>query len=169
MRILLRISLILLFFLFFLCTTCVFGFLKFWISFWLESSSNFLKTILLVPSKCKKRTWWETETWQKQPGSRSKMFFKISVLKNFAIFTGIRLCWSLLLIKLRPGTMYECCQIFKKIFFYRRPLVAASDMTLAHTDLCYLSTIGECYQPGKRQVKNLELNIITLTVYFYVK
>ena len=29
------------------------------------------------------------------------MFFKISVLKNFAIFTRKHLCWSLFLIKLR--------------------------------------------------------------------
>ena len=34
-------------------------------------------------------------------GSRSQMFFKISVLKNFAIFTGNHLCWSLFLIKLQ--------------------------------------------------------------------
>ena len=31
--------------------------------------------------------------------SRSKMFFKIGGLKNFAIFTGKHLCWSLFLIK----------------------------------------------------------------------
>ena len=31
--------------------------------------------------------------------SRSKMFFIIAVLKNFAIFTGKHLCWSLFLIK----------------------------------------------------------------------
>ena len=28
--------------------------------------------------------------------SRSQMFFKIGVLKNFAVFTGKRPCWSLL-------------------------------------------------------------------------
>ena len=28
--------------------------------------------------------------------SRSQMFFKIGVLKNFAVFTGKYLCWSLL-------------------------------------------------------------------------
>ena len=28
--------------------------------------------------------------------NRSKMFFKIGVLENFAIFTGKQLCWSLL-------------------------------------------------------------------------
>ena len=34
--------------------------------------------------------------------SRSQMFFKIAVLKIFAIFTGKHLCWSLFLIKLQP-------------------------------------------------------------------
>ena len=32
--------------------------------------------------------------------SLSQMFFKIGVLKNFAIFTGKHLCWNLFLIKL---------------------------------------------------------------------
>ena len=36
--------------------------------------------------------------------SRSQMFFKIGVLKNFAIFTGKCRCWSLFLIKLIPAT-----------------------------------------------------------------
>ena len=31
--------------------------------------------------------------------SRLQLFFKIGVLKNFAIFTGKHLCWSLFLIK----------------------------------------------------------------------
>ena len=30
-----------------------------------------------------------------------QMFFKIGVLKNFAIFSGKHLCWSLILVKLR--------------------------------------------------------------------
>ena len=44
------------------------------------------------------------------------MFFKIGVLKNFPIFTGKQLCWSLFLIKLqdrRPATL------LKKIFQHR--------------------------------------------------
>ena len=40
--------------------------------------------------------------------SRSQMFFKIGVLKNFAIFTGKNLCWPL------------------HTFFYRTPTLAAS-------------------------------------------
>ena len=42
--------------------------------------------------------------------SRSQMFFKIGVLKNFANFTGKQLCWSIFLIKLqafRPTTLLK--------------------------------------------------------------
>ena len=46
--------------------------------------------------------------------SRSQMFFKIGVLKNFVIFTGKYLCWSLFLIKLTPKTP-------KRHFFYETP------------------------------------------------
>ena len=36
--------------------------------------------------------------------SRPQMFLKIGVLKNFVIFTGKYLCWSLFLIQLTPKT-----------------------------------------------------------------
>ena len=42
-------------------------------------------------------------------GRRSQIFFKVSVLKNFAIFTEKHLCWNLFLIKLqiwRPVTWF---------------------------------------------------------------
>ena len=42
--------------------------------------------------------------------SRSQMFFKIAVLKNFTHFTGKDLCWSLFLTKLqgsRPVTLLK--------------------------------------------------------------
>ena len=35
----------------------------------------------------------------KSRNSRSQLFFKIDVLKNFAIFTGKHLSWNLFLIK----------------------------------------------------------------------
>ena len=46
-------------------------------------------------------------------GSRSHMFFKIGVLKNFTIFTGKHLCWSLFLIKLQAFRLFSCeyCKI----------------------------------------------------------
>ena len=37
----------------------------------------------------------------KYRSSRPEMFCKKGVLKNFAIFTGKHLCWSLFLIKLQ--------------------------------------------------------------------
>ena len=71
--------------------------------------------------------------------SRWQMFFKIGVLKNFAIFTRKHLCCSRFVIKwkaFRSATLlketprqvfsYEYCEIFKNRFFYRTPLVAAS-------------------------------------------
>ena len=40
--------------------------------------------------------------------SRSQMFFRLGVLKNFAIFTEKQLCWSLFLIKTwRPATLLK--------------------------------------------------------------
>ena len=64
--------------------------------------------------------------------SRSHMFFKIGVLKNFANCTGKHLSWSLFLtkfftdfIKNTPTQMLSCaiCKIFKNTFFYRTPQV----------------------------------------------
>ena len=45
--------------------------------------------------------------------SRSKVFFKIVVLKNFKIFTGKYLCWNLFLIK------SEVLQLVKKRLQHR--------------------------------------------------
>ena len=42
--------------------------------------------------------------------SSSQMFFKTGVIRNFAVFTGKYLCWSLLLIKLQalqPATLFQ--------------------------------------------------------------
>ena len=67
--------------------------------------------------------------------SRSNMFFKIGVLKDFANFTGKHLCWILFLrkfftdfIKNTPAQVlsYEICKIFKSTFSYKTPPVAAS-------------------------------------------
>ena len=74
---------------------------------------------------------------------RSQMFFKIGVLKNFAIFTGKHLRGSLFLITLqawKPAALLkidynpvscEYCQIFNNSFFRRTPLVAVFALRLA--------------------------------------
>ena len=41
------------------------------------------------------------ETRKVHKSNQLQMFFKIGALKNFAIFTGKGLCWSLLLINLQ--------------------------------------------------------------------
>ena len=82
--------------------------------------------------------------------SRWQMFFRIGVLKNFAIFTGKRLYCSCFVIKLqafRSRTLlketprqvfsYEYCEVFKNSFFYRTPLVAAS-LTTKNINFDYL-------------------------------
>ena len=67
------------------------------------------------------------------------IFINIIVLKNFAIFTGKHLCWSLLLIDLRtwrPATFLkrnsntefsrEYCKIFKSTYFDKNLRTTAS-------------------------------------------
>ena len=34
--------------------------------------------------------------------SRSQMFFKVGFLKNFVVFTGKHLCWSIFKLSSRP-------------------------------------------------------------------
>ena len=59
--------------------------------------------------------------------SRSQIFFKIGVLKNFTTFTGKHLCCSLLLLKKPPTQVLSCeyCEFFIKKLFYRTPPLAA--------------------------------------------
>ena len=67
------------------------------------------------------------------------MFFKIVILKIFAIFTGKDLCWSYFLIKLQAwrsailikrdpttGISWEYCKIFKNTYFEVQLHMAAS-------------------------------------------
>ena len=56
-------------------------------------------------------------------GSRPDVFCEKGVLRNFAKSTGKHLCQSLFFNKVAGAT----CKISKNTFFYRTPLVAASD------------------------------------------
>ena len=66
----------------------------------------------------------------KRLSSSSQIFFKTGVFKNFTIFTGKHLCWSLYLIKLQDWRLvfslketptevfsYEYCKTFKNSSF----------------------------------------------------
>ena len=79
--------------------------------------------------------------------SHSQMFFKIDVLKNFAILTGKHLCWSLFLIKLQAfrsatllnrdssiGIILGILRNFQKQLFYRTPLVPAFVLSMSVLD-----------------------------------
>ena len=56
------------------------------------------------------------------------MFFKIGVIKNFVIFRGKHLCWSLFLIKLQSYNFPVNIEIsFKNSFFHKTLPVAASE------------------------------------------
>ena len=81
--------------------------------------------------------------------SRSDVFCKKSVLRNFVRFTGKHLCQSRFFNKvagLRPGTLlkketlvqvlsWEFCEISKNTFFHRTPPAAASETLLIHESL----------------------------------
>ena len=44
-----------------------------------------------------------------------EVFYKKDIIKNFAIFTGKRLCWSLLLIKLLAWTWENWLKFYDKM------------------------------------------------------
>ena len=77
---------------------------------------------------CRPVTLRRSRCWQ--------MFFKISVLKNFGIFTKNTSVGVVFLIKFSPATLLkgdcntgafrEYCKNFKKNFFYKTPQVTAS-------------------------------------------
>ena len=52
---------------------------------------------------------WKWRWGTRNRTSRLRMFFKMGVIKNSAIFTGKPLCWSLFLIKLQGWRLqYRC-------------------------------------------------------------
>ena len=76
--------------------------------------------------------------------SSRQVFYKKGVLRNFSKFTGKHLCQRLFLIKLQAAWNFikkeSLTQVFSCEFweistntFFRTPLVAASDTSLAHS------------------------------------
>ena len=75
--------------------------------------------------------------------SRSQMFFKIGVLKNFAIFTGKHMCKSLFLIKLKACNFIKkrLQQVFCRTFlnlFLRTPILKSISIG------CFCNKSNEC-------------------------
>ena len=74
---------------------------------------------------------------------RSQMFFKIGVLKNFAIFTGKDMCKSLFLIKLKACNFIKkrLQQVFCRTFlnlFLRTPILKSISIR------CFCNKGNEC-------------------------
>ena len=75
-------------------------------------------------------------------------FYKKAVLKNFSIFTGKYLCWSLFLTKLQlylketPAQVFSCeyCEISPNIYFEERLQMATSVCCDAHSRPCITFT-----------------------------
>ena len=66
--------------------------------------------------------------FEKIRSSRQQMFLKIGVLKNFAIFRGKHLCWSLFLLKLHACNFpVNITKFFKNSFFCKTSPVATSE------------------------------------------
>ena len=79
--------------------------------------------------------------------SRAQMFFKTALIKNFAIFLGKHLCWSLINFVFSS----EYCKILKEYFFLQNISVAASDALVPLLVSFYCSLMSR-----KEAQKNLD-------------
>ena len=92
---------------------------------WLSKFTSFQKVLLFAFYKLCVSVIYRS--------SRSQVFFKIGVLKNFTIFTEKHLCWSRLLIKLRAfeflvETSHLLCSTKQMTGFY----IMGTDLQLLH-------------------------------------
>ena len=71
-----------------------------------------------------RKTSWFFFSWSRS--SRSEVFYKEDVLRNFAKFTGKYLCQNLFFKTLARVFSCEFCEVSKNTFLHRTPLVAAS-------------------------------------------
>ena len=138
----------------------------------------------------KRATWFskyfikQVETNQSFRSNLSQTFFKIGVLKTFAMFTGKHVCWNLFLIKcyclndynfIKKKLQHRCfpvniAKLFRAAFFYRAPPVPASSSCWKFTEAvstkifllpkCNDFQIFECFfntlQPGVAYLHPLE-------------
>ena len=79
--------------------------------------------------------------------SRSQMFFKISVLKSFAIFARKLLCWIFFLINPPQVFSCECCKIFKNTYSEKHLRRAAIDHEILSFWTCYEKRISCAFAP----------------------
>ena len=148
---------------FHLCTPYVLCFLSFvdasWEN-WLSPKNNHVQPVKIT------YFIYLIGIFLKDRGSHSQMFFKIGVLKMFAIFTGKHLRWSFFsgfpacnfVSKKTPRQVFSCLRTY---FFYRTPPVAASKIN--HWKCWFLLIFiylrpFDCSKSEKRLIWNLNNN-----------
>ena len=110
------------------------------------------------------------------------MFFEISSLKNFAIFTGKHLCWGLFFIKFltfRPATFFErdsntgvsCgyCEVFMNSFFIEnlRCLLLTVLLQYSKVGWAVFSLISRLHVLPNL-IKKLTQNVAQIILYYHV-
>ena len=82
------------------------------------------------------------------------MFFRISFLKNLAIFTGKNLCWSIL-------NVFSCeyCEIFKNSFFKKHLWWLLLSLKDPELSLHYFKTLTEKTNKSQRTNKTFRTTI----------
>ena len=112
--------------------------------------------------------------------SRSQMFFKTRVLKNFAVFTGKHLCWSLFLVKSQdwrlafciftPTQVFsrECCKIFKSSFFTEHLLRNFMWWWILNIWRLYFA-IAKLGHISERTSQQIDQNFLWRDIFFYTK
>ena len=93
--------------------------------------------------------------------SRSQMFFRKRALTNFAIFMGKQLCCSLFNKVARPNACNFIkktppTQVFKNWFFYRTPMVPASQLSSCMVIFLRCYFINSFINAIKRHDRRLE-------------
>ena len=70
------------------------------------------------------------------------MFFKIDVLKNFAIFTGKHLCWSLFKIKLQAWRQETAKKVFSCEYYKSLPEDTSQNISDSEDWRCSMKKIS---------------------------
>ena len=95
------------------------------------------------------------------------VFYKKTVLKNFAVFTGKHLCWILFSIKVENVQVcnfvrsYKYCEIFKNTYFEKHLRTAAS----AEPAVDFKSSLNLCSKQRSFVTFGKIINYVTLSAY----
>ena len=92
------------------------------------------------------------------------MFFKIGVLKDFAIFTGKHLCWSLPQNFIKKRLQHGCWNTCENCFSHRTPLVAVSQKNWDMSKIIPFSHLQCCCKSKKTIEEGVKLEIVYMVL-----